>query len=95
MNKICLSCKHITSNVYGNYCSIANHKSSEYGHFWVSNKCLHDENNTPLKNLFEPVPNEVQKLLSDLRIEFNSYKLESDRKEAILKKLINELTSKP
>lgn len=93
-NKVCQSCAHIGTNIYGQYCTKASYRSSEYGSFFVGNVCIFDELNDIRKSLFEPVPNDTQAKLTASYLEINRLKRDHEEQINDLENTIHTLTKK-
>lgn len=94
MNKICHHCKYASADIYGDYCSLARYKSSEYGKFFLGNDCVFDDNNSERKSLFEPNESISTEALDNRRNQLSENKEILDLKSKIfsLQRTVHELT---
>lgn len=93
-NIVCQSCKNLSVNIYGQYCTRAHYESSSYGSFFKSNDCVFDELNRQLKPLFEPVPEEAKVKLSELQLKMNQIEREHNLEVAKLENALRTLLNK-
>ena len=94
-NPVCLKCKNLDADVYGNYCLLAQFRSNGVGYcdIWTSNICMHDSNQTTLLNKFTPIDLEDGVVISLRKnnLELRGKKLELEQTIDKLQEFIYEL----